>query len=148
MRVRLEAQTFDVFLPMAPRTVRHARKLVTKKSPLFPSYLFVRLDVDRQRWRAVNGTIGAIGLVMAHEGPAPVPVGIVEGLVACVGEGGLMRFDGGLRLGQSVEVIAGPFANAIGELSRLDDSGRVQVLLQLLNGVVPVTLERSVLRAA
>src|SRR5208283_4434114 len=55
---QLEAQGFRVFLPRIARTVRHARKMRRVRAPAFPAYLFVALDLNRDRWRSVNGTFG------------------------------------------------------------------------------------------
>ena len=61
---QLENQDFSAFLPKRQKTIRHARKLSTITAPFFPRYLFVALDLDRHRWRSVNGTIGVSSLVM------------------------------------------------------------------------------------
>jgi len=145
---QLKAQGFASFLPRISKTVRHARKLRTVRAPFFPGYLFVGLDLGRDRWRSVNGTFGVARLVMAGDRPVPVPTGIVEALRELVDEAGLIRLDGGLKLGQKIEVVAGPFAQALGELERLDGAGRVRVLLDIMGGKVPVLLDRAQLRAA
>src|ERR1700694_1974440 len=54
----LRNQNFSVFLPCRRTTRRHARKLETILAPFFPGYLFVSLDLARDRWRSVNGTFG------------------------------------------------------------------------------------------
>jgi transcription elongation factor/antiterminator RfaH len=141
-------QGFRVFLPWTTRTVRHARKLRTIKSPVFPAYLFVALDPARDRWRSVNGTFGVASLIMAGEAPQPVPHGVVEDLLDYADENALLRLDRDLREGQAVRVIAGPFANAIGCLQRLDGKGRVQVLLDIMGGKVAAVIARSALEAA
>jgi len=69
----LARQGFATFAPRHLRTVRHARRAMTRKVPLFPGYLFVALDLARDRWRSVNGTFGVRGLVAA--GPAPCRAG-------------------------------------------------------------------------
>ena len=145
--LQLNAQHFRSFLPQMTRTIRHARKLQTVRTPVFPGYLFVALDLQRDRWRSVNGTFGAAGLVMGKEFPLPVPPGIVEDLLDCVDDAGLCRFDRDLVEGQTVRVLVGPFANAMGRLDRLDANGRVRVLLNILGGVLPARLERSALQA-
>jgi transcriptional antiterminator RfaH len=61
---------------------------------------------------------------------------------------GACRFDRDLVEGQQVRIISGPLASAVGKLTRLDANGRVGVLLELLNGSVPGTLNRSALEAA
>ena len=147
-QAQLRAQGFEAFLPQVAKTVRHARKLRNVRAPLFPGYLFVRLDLQRDRWRSVNGTFGVASIVTAHERPAPVPHGIVEGLQALLDESGLVRLDRDLELGQRVEVVAGPFAQSIGKLDRLDGMARVRVLLDIMGGQIPVLIERGSLRAA
>jgi transcription elongation factor/antiterminator RfaH len=144
---QLEAQGFATFLPLVARTVRHARKMRAVRAPLFPSYVFVAFDPARERWRSVNGTFGVSRLVMAGERPAPAPHGVVEALLALRDESGCVRLDADLRAGQRVEVIAGPFAHALGSLARLDAHGRVCVLLEMMGGLVPAAIDRSALRA-
>jgi len=145
---QLLRQGFSVFLPRVMKTIRHARKLRTAPTPVFPSYMFVALDLERERWRSVNGTSGIASLIMQGEVPLPVPPGVVESLLDLMDEDGLVRFDRNLREGQSVRVVAGPFADAIGVLERSDANGRVHVLLDIMNGKVSTYLDRSSLEAA
>lgn len=145
---QLRQQGFRPFVPQIQKTVRHARKLRVIRAPLFPTYSFVNLDLVKDPWRSINGTYGVVRLIMANELPIPVPRGIVEQIQKAVDERGLVRLDGGLRIGQQVEIINGPFARLMGELVRLDAKGRVQVLLDLMGGKLPVVLERMDLRVA
>jgi transcription antitermination factor NusG len=142
---QLLAQGFRAFLPRHRKTVRHARQLRTVSAPVFPRYLFVALDLGRDRWRSVNGTFGVAHLVMGEEFPIPLPQGVVEGLTAARSPDGHLRFDAGLAIGQRVRVLTGPFADLIGELARVDGGGRVQVLLRLLGSEVPVRIGRDAL---
>src|SRR3954453_10602800 len=131
-QLQLEAQGFRAFLPQITRTVSHARRLRTVRTPLFPAYAFVSLDLERERWRSVNGTFGVARLVMAHERPVPVPPGVVESLLNLRDANGVVRLDHDLSVGQRVELTAGPFAQAIGDLVRLDGPERVKVLLDIM----------------
>jgi transcriptional antiterminator RfaH len=145
---QLEAQGFRVFLPRVARTVRHARKMRNVRGPAFPSYLFVALDLSRDRWRSVNGTYGVAKLVGADESPMPVPRGVVEAILDTVDETGVCRFDRGLAVGQRVRVIHGPFAEQLGDLVRLDGAGRVRVLLEIMGGRIPAIVPSSALVVA
>ena len=78
---QLSDQGFRIYMPRRRRTVRHARKLRTVEAPLFPRYLFVALDLNRDQWRKVNSTFGVSRLVMRGEQPQPVPLGVVEALI-------------------------------------------------------------------
>jgi transcription antitermination factor NusG len=144
---QLLLQGFRTFLPRMTKTVRHARKLRTVNSAVFPTYMFVALDPGRDRWRSVKGTFGVASLIMAGDAPVPVPFGVVEQLLDCADDGGLVRLDRDWSAGQSVRVVSGPFARAIGCLGRLDANGRVRVLLDIMSGKVSTLLDRLMLEA-
>ena len=146
--LQLKAQNFQTFLPTCTKTVRHARKLRTVCAPFFPNYLFVRLDLDRDRWRSILGTFGVSSMIMAGDRPEPVPHGVVEALLERADFSGKLHLGDGLHEGQTVRVMAGPFADTLGYLERLDANGRVRVLLDIMGGQVPVMISRSALRAA
>jgi transcriptional antiterminator RfaH len=145
---QLENQAYEVFLPRRLKTVRHARKLTDVAAPFFPRYLFIRLDLTRDRWRSVNGTFGVSRLVMQGDMPQQVPRGVVETMIAAVDPKGLLCLEEGLKVGSPIRLIAGPFAEQLGTLDRLDDSGRARVLLKIMGATVPVELERKIVTAA
>ena len=142
-QLQLGNQGFRTFLPKRQKTVRHARKLTTVIAAFFPGYLFVILDLTRDRWRSINGTFGVASLVMQGSQPHPVPDGILETLISSVDSRGLLRVDGGLKVGASVRLGTGPFAERLAVLKHLDDTGRVRVLLSLLGRQVHVSMDKS-----
>jgi transcriptional antiterminator RfaH len=143
----LRAQGFGTYLPRIRKTIRHARQLRQVRAPLFPGYLFLILDLERDRWLSVRSTVGVSSLVTCDGRPIPVPVGVVESLIAQT-DGALTLLDAGLVEGQSVRILSGPFADFVGTLERLDDAGRVRVLLEMMGTAVPLALHRSALSPA
>lgn len=145
----LQNQSFSVFLPRRQKTRRHARKIDVVFAPFFPGYLFTQLDLTRDRWRSINGTCGVGRLVMQGDAPAPAPRGVIEALRDACDERGIMHLPGDeLKPGQSVRILAGAFVDLVGEIDRMDDTGRVRVLLEIMGGRIPVVLPRdSVARA-
>jgi transcriptional antiterminator RfaH len=146
-RFNLEAQGFEVFLPRTLRTVLHARKRRTALNALFPGYLFVRLDLERERWRSINGTIGVVQMVMGSNRPLAVPDGVVETILTYVDADGIARLDRDLSQGQTVRVKLGPFTESIGPLMRLDPNERARVLLEIMGRAVEINLPRQALEA-
>lgn len=136
--INLKRQGFATFMPRAVKSVRHARQFRVREQAFFPRYLFIALDIKRQMWRSVFGTIGVTTLVTSGGNPAPLPIGVVERLIELSDEQGVMNFGPKLKVGDKVEIMSGPFASLIGVLKSLDASGRVRVLLELLGGEVPV----------
>jgi transcription elongation factor/antiterminator RfaH len=146
--LHLGAQGFRTFQPQIRKTIRHARQLKTVRAPLFPRYLFVILDLERDRWLSVRSTVGVSSLFSSRDGrPVPVPVGIVESLIERSEDTGT-RLDTNLVQGQQVRILTGPFADFVGMLERLNEAGRVRVLLEMMGTAVPVTLHRSALAPA
>jgi transcription elongation factor/antiterminator RfaH len=140
-QAQLENQHYRTFLPKRQKTVRHARRLSTVVAPFFPRYMFVVLDPERHQWRAINGTRGVAGLLRNGDRPCPVPPGIVETLLASAGPDSVLHLRPQFNVGDPVRLIAGPFAEQLGILDRLDDGGRVRVLLDMLGRRVPILVE-------
>jgi len=146
---QLDNQRYRSFLPLQLETRRHARKFTTVLAPVFPRYLFVILDVERQGWRSVNGTFGVQRLITDGERPLAVAPGVVETLVQSSDQRGALIYKADqLAIGDQVKLVAGPLAGSLGILQRLDGAGRVQILLTLLGGPVKVTAERDMVAAA
>jgi transcription elongation factor/antiterminator RfaH len=146
--LHLAAQGFRTHLPQIEKTVRHARQLRTVRAPLFPRYIFIILDLGRDRWLSVRSTVGVSSLFTCEDRPVPVHEGVVEALIERTDEANLTLFDAGLATGQSVRILSGPFADFVGTVERLDDAGRVRVLLDMMGTAVPVGLHRSALSPA
>jgi transcription antitermination factor NusG len=139
---------FRSFVPRLRRTVRHARRLRDTLNPLFLGYIFIIIDLSKQRWRSVNGTFGIASLIMGAEQPTPVPPGVVETLVASCESHGTVQFDDRLEVGQKVRILSGPFAETLCRLAHLDDRGRVRVLLEIMGMEVATQLDRSAIASA
>jgi len=135
-------QGFRSYLATYQKVVRHARQTKRRETSLFPGYLFIVIDLQRDLWRRVNGTHGVASLIMQGDRPSPVPVGVVETLIASTGGDGKLPFHPEIKLGQRVRLIGGPFAGQLGVLEQLGSSDRVRVLLQIMNSCIPVDLHR------
>jgi transcription elongation factor/antiterminator RfaH len=142
---QLANQGFRAFVPRHWKSRRHARRVETISAPLFPRYIFTVLDQGRDRWRSVNGTLGVDRLLMCAGEPQAVPEGLVEGLILAADADGNVRFDMNLREGQIIKIMAGPFADMVGTLEKLDDRGRVRVLLEIMGANLRVALSQALL---
>lgn len=129
----LTNQDFEVYLPCYLKKRSHARKVEIVKAPLFPRYLFVRLDTAADRWRSVNGTIGVSYLVTNGRQPLAVPDGLVEALREKEGADGTIPFDTPrFTPGQEIKIARGPYAELLCRFEKMADRDRVVVLLSLL----------------
>ncbi len=144
----LERIGFETFVPRIARTVRHARRVRRVLRPLFPRYLFFSLDLARDRWRSARGAYGVATLIMEGERPKPVPRGIVEALASAADGRGGFDFSRRLVRGEEVRFLSGPFADKIGRLVDMDETGRVAVLLEIMGAVRVVSAAADTLLPA
>ncbi len=138
--LNLERQGFVAFLPQRLETTRSSRGFRTRMRPVFPRYLLVQLDLERDRWRSVNGTFGVSRLIGFAERPSPLPGGVAETLQRSLDGRGVLQFEAPLVPGETVRLVSGPFASQLGVLERLDDNGRVRLLLDILGGKIPLSV--------
>lgn len=141
-------QNFNAFLPKYQYTTINKRLNLKEKivKPLFPGYLFVEFDVEKERWKVINSTRGCIGLVACgEEYVTPVPVGCVEELINRQDKEGLLdvppaiagmiEFCKGMKLG-----IRGDNFKGIEAKYHSSTEKRVTVLLTLLSRPVKLSL--------
>jgi transcriptional antiterminator RfaH len=136
-------QSFTIFLPCREKLRKHARKVERIRAPFFPGYLFIRLDLTRDRWRSVNNTSGVARLVMQGDHPTAAPVGVVEALIDLWRRQDLLDQPPALRPGETIRILTGPFADFVGKLDAMTEAGRVRVLLDMMGGSMPVLLPLS-----
>ena len=139
----LRRQGFHTFSPLEKVVRRHARKTIATTAPVFRGYVFVRMDPLRARWRSINGTLGVRSLVANGASPLPIKPGIIETLIASTNDEGILEFIDPLQPGTIVRLRAGPFADELGVIERLDGAGRLVLLMSLMGGQVRAGVSRD-----
>ena len=138
----LRRQGYRTYCPRYLKTRRHARRVETVTAPFFPCYLFVTLDLERQRWTPIRSTVGVRQIIAGGGGPTPVPDGIVEAIMARQNEVGVIDNSTAnpFKHGDRVRVTDGAFADLEGLFECSMDEHRVILLLDLLGRAVRVKL--------
>lgn len=145
----LSNQGFTAYLPVYRRRVRHARRTEMLLRPLFPGYLFVRLDPEQHRWRSINGTIGVRQILSDGDTPRYVSDQIIDEIIAREDEGGAVKLlPPVFSPGQAVRLMAGPFAEVSGLFEEVRDENRIVLLLSLLGRKVRVVAPAAEVTAA
>ena len=140
--INLERQDYEVWLPMYHKTRRHARRVETVLRPLFPRYLFVRLDLASQPWRPILSTFGVHTIVSTAEGPLAIDDEIVQALRARAGAEGVFEIArSAINPGDQVRVQGGPMADLEGIFQAELDADRVLILLKLMGREVRVSVD-------
>jgi transcriptional antiterminator RfaH len=143
-------QGFETYLPRYLKRRSHARKIEKVAAPLFPRYLFVRVDLATQRWRSIQSTFGVSHLVLNGSEPAPIARDVMRILKAREDGSGFVKLDQRPQfpLGAKVRILGGAFTDNLGLFDGLGDRDRVAVLLDLLGRKVRVSIDADMVAAA
>lgn len=139
-KIHLERQSFTCFLPKVRTWRRSRRETVPHIGPFFPGYLFVHLNLDKDRWRAIDGTIGVIQIVKLGSKPTPIPNEIMDSMLCAADETDILRFQETFEAGQHVRMVGGPFDNIRGIVEATTDSERVRILLDMMSRQVRISV--------
>jgi transcriptional antiterminator RfaH len=136
----LRRQGFDTYLPCYLKRRSHARRIEMVRSPLFPRYLFVRMDIKRDRWRPIISSVGVSSLVCFGDNPAAVPNKFIDTILQQEDEAGLVRLNDRIPIkpGDAVQFLSGAMENKTGIYSYKKDEDRVIVMLELLGRQIEV----------
>src|SRR6185295_2967718 len=114
--------------PRVRQVSKRQGKRITIISPMFPRYLFIRLDDQSDNWGPIRSTIGVASLVRFGALPAQVPDRLISGLQEREDEAGVQPLpEEGYRPGSRVRITEGSLAGYEGVL--LAKSGRDRVVL-------------------
>ena len=116
-----------------------ADRVKTIQKPLFPCYLFVRMDVARRL--AVLQTAGVYCLVGTSDGPSSIPDQEIESIRCAVNSRLLVEPFPFLNAGDWVRVSSGPLAGVEGILVRKARGDRLVLSVEMLQRSVGVEID-------
>lgn len=127
-------QGYRTYLPRICNTYRRKGQWIDKIEPLFPRYLFIRLDPAMRSTAPVRSTRGVTDMVRHCGLPAAVPEQVIEAIMRRADtDSGLHRDDRPLFCaGDPIRLVEGPLAGMEGVFTEEDGEKRVIVLLELL----------------
>ena len=145
----LARQGYRAYLPRLKARRRVGGRQITTAIALFPGYLFVALDLDREATGPIKSTYGAVGLVAFGGHPAALPAGVIPDIQAREAADGLVHEDAFSRMrpGAPVAISEGPLADSDALFQTSDGRNRVVVLMNLLGRNVPVRTSGDKIRA-
>jgi transcriptional antiterminator RfaH len=141
----LSRQGFECYMPMLKlqKIRQHKTALVTE--PMFPRYLFVRLDTSGtgQSWSPIRSTLGVNQLVRFGGQPAKVDGQLIDLIRSReLGSDAQPLF----MAGEKVTVANGPFAGLEAIYQTADAESRSMILLNILSKPVAMRIETASLR--
>ena len=128
----LRSKGVETFFPrlLVPDASRSRKRII----PLFPNYLFARLEITSPEYFYVMWSPGVRRLVSFNGCPASIDEQIIDFFIQHADDDGIIRARSNLKTGQEVRITGGPLDGLVGVLQEPPDGkGRVKVLLNLLN---------------
>ena len=135
-------QEIEPFLPLLGTNQYSNAKVIERIKPLFPNYLFARMDLGLHYYK-VKYTRGVSKILGNGEGPIPISDKVILTIRDRMGEDNLVKLEDEFKDGDVVEVTSGPFKDLRGVFQKkMSGKGRVKILLSLIGVDVPVQISR------
>jgi transcription antitermination factor NusG len=131
------------FLPLQSVVRQWSDRKQVVDVPLFPSYLFVRMDPLSGSRLQVLKTPGVVGFVGNVAGPLPIPDTEIESVRRLVQCGAECSSQPVLKKGDRVVVVRGPLRGVEGTLLRVGPKSKLVVAIELIQRSVVVTVAES-----
>ena len=138
--LNLRNQGYTTYLPVWRVERIYRSKRVASTEPLFPNYLFIRLDHRRDHWRPIRSTRGVSRLVSFGADPVPVADQVIEEIRERTNK---VKGMSALSKGDSVEITKGPFHGLDAVFQSFDSDERAILFLRILEKQVATTLPLS-----
>ena len=123
------------------RCARAGTRKLTQIKPLFPNYLFARLDLPEE-WKTITFTRGVARVLGGWEDPRPIDESVVAAIRSQERRKDRLISYYRFKPRESVVVRSGPFKDVHGIFDRyIDEGGRVRILLSLIGYDAAVELE-------
>lgn len=126
----IENQGYKTCLPTIKikKTVRGKRQIIDEV--LFPSYLFIEVDMESGNFNSIRSTRGVNNFVRFGGVPSKIPPKIVQHLQELERPSG--KVEEAYQPGMSVEIVAGPFTGLEAVFSMSKGEDRCLVLLEMM----------------
>jgi transcriptional antiterminator RfaH len=130
----IEDMGFGIFYPTETRQKLRRGRKVMSTDPVFPGYLFVHFDRERDEWGAINDVDGVVGILKNGVFPSRIPDLVIDRLMNMVAAG---AFETASKLngGDTVEITEGHFAGLLAKVKSASPRKRVKVLLDGLGAL-------------
>jgi transcriptional antiterminator NusG len=137
----LDGDIEEVLIPKEEEVeIRNGQRITVDKK-ILPGYILVRMRLNDLSWTIVRNTPAVTGFVSSGNKPTPLAESEVGWIKRQV-EADIPKVKIGLRQGQSVRVVDGPFIDFIGTVDEVDsEKGKIKVLLSLFGRETPVQLD-------
>ena len=139
----IDALGINHFLPLAPELRQWSDRKQVVNLPLFPGYLFVRMNPSKESTLPVLRVPGVVGIVGNHAGPSPIPDYEIEGVRRVLEHGVQCAPHPFLKEGDRVRIVRGALAGVEGTLIRSNSETRLAISIEMIQRSISVSVLRQ-----
>ena len=140
---QLNEKISDVLVPMHEVTEVKRGKRVQRKKKYFPSYLLVKMEMNKELYHMIKNIQKVTGFLGTMGKPVPVSEKEIDKIMGRIKEGTLApKSEISFDIGEQVKVCEGPFASFSGLVEEVDeDKSRLKVSVSIFGRPTPIDLE-------
>ena len=133
----------EVLVPIHEVTVVKKGKRVQKKKKYFPSYVLVKMDMNKELYHMIKNIQKVTGFLGTTGTPVPVSDKEINKILGNIKEGSLTPEPSlSFEVGEQVKVCEGPFASFSGLVEEVDeDKSKLKVAVSIFGRPTPIELE-------
>ena len=140
----LKNQDFDVFSPYFEKENFIGETLKTKREFLFPSYIFVKFNLENYKWLKIKYTHGVKKILSIGSIPSQIEKNFVENLKNFSNKEGRINSNFFLfKPKEKIIVTKGPFRKIFGEIISVVGKNRIKVLLDFVTNKKTLVLDKD-----
>ena len=139
----LEDKIDDVLVPMHEVTEVKRGKRVQRKKKYFPSYVLVKMEMNKEFYHMIKNIQKVTGFLGATGTPTPVSEKEINKIMGRISEGTMVpKTQVSFDIGEQVKVCEGPFASFSGLVEEVDEEkSRLKVSVSIFGRPTPIDLE-------
>ena len=139
----LDDQIESVLVPMHEVTEVKRGKRVQRKKKYFPSYILVKMEMNKDLYHKVKNIQKVTGFLGTTGKPVPVSEKEIDKIMGRIKEGKLIpKTQISFDIGEQVKVCEGPFASFSGLVEEVDEEKlRLKVSVSIFGRPTPIDLE-------
>ena len=140
---KLDNKISEVLVPVHEVTVVKRGKRVQKTKKYFPSYVLVKMEMNKELYHMIKDIQKVTGFLGTTGTPVPVSDKETEKILGNIKEGSLSPEPSlSFEVGEQVKVCEGPFASFSGLVEEVDeDKSKLKVSVSIFGRPTPIELE-------
>lgn len=146
VKTHFKGMEIETLLPLCENFRYSQGRMSRVIIPLFPNYLFAKLDLERHYYK-VRWTRGVGRILGVGNEPAPVSEAVIQMIRDRMRDNDTVEILEDLQEGDLVQVTSGPLKDFVGVFQKgLSSQKRVKILLNMIGVEVPVQIPRFLIK--